>query len=405
MNETRLRSLLRETPVPLDEDAERRGLKVVSEAFAQRRRRHRNPLPRIAVAVAIATLLAALLLSPAGAAVRSWVSDAFKAGMPDAETGLTEIPGGGRLLVQGQVGPWVVQADGSRRLLGDYGEATWSPRGLFLAAAAGGTLSAVEPDGTPRWSLSSTSAVSDPRWSPSGFQVAYRSGSQLRVVAADGSDDGLLDPAISPVAPAWAPWGLGLIAYVDARARLRIVRTDSGDTAGSAPAMPGIANLEWAANGSTLLESSPRSLRLRELTVNKLATQLEIGAGREIALPAPASIRDTALSPNGDTVAVLLALHSAGPPSSLVLLVDTHGSAQSGLLSTPGRLSEIAWSPDGSRLLVAWPDADQWLFIPVEGQGRVRAIGKIASQFAPGDPAAAFPRIAGWCCPSGGRLP
>jgi dipeptidyl aminopeptidase/acylaminoacyl peptidase len=398
MNEAGLKSLLRETPVPLDEDAERRGLEVVGEAFAQRRRPHRNPLPRIAVAVAIATLLAALLLSPAGAAVRDWVGDVFTAGVPDAEIALTEIPGGGRLLVQTPAGPWVVQADGSRRLLGDYGEATWSPRGLFLAAAEGRTLSAVEPDGTPHWSLSSAAAVSDPRWSPSGFHVAYRSGSQLRVVGADGGDDSLLAPSVAPVAPAWAPGGAGLITYVDARARLRIARVDSGEGAGSAPAAPGIANLEWAGGGSTLLESSPRSLRVRKLTVNKLATALEIGAAREIALPSPASVRDAALSRGGDTVAVLLAPRSAGPPRSLVLLAGTRGSAPRRLLSTPGRLSEIAWSPDGSHLLVAWPDADQWLFIPAHGRGRVRAVGEIARQFAPGDRGAAFPRIEGWCC-------
>ena len=310
MNEARLKSLLRGTPVPLDEDAERRGLEVVGEAFAQRRRPHRNPLPRIAVAVAIATLLAALLLSPAGAEVRDWVGDVFTAGVPDAETGLTEIPGGGRLLVQTPAGPWVVQPDGSRRLLGDYDEATWSPRGLFLATATGRTLSAVEPDGTPHWSLSSAAAVSDPRWSPSGFQVAYRSGDQLRVVDADGSDDQLLDPGTAPVAPAWAPGGADLVAYVDARARLRIARVDDGEGVSSAPASPGVTGLERATGGSTLLESSPRALRSRKLTANKLATDLEIGTAREIVLPSPATVRDAALSPGGDSVAVLLASRS-----------------------------------------------------------------------------------------------
>jgi hypothetical protein len=401
MNKRRLRSLLRETPIPDAEAAERRGREVVGEAFAQRRRPERNPLPRLALALAIATLLAALLLSPAGAAVRDWVGDVFTAGAPNAEPGLTEIPGGGRLLVQTPAGPWVVQPDGSRRLLGDYGEATWSPRGLFVGAASGHTLSAVEPDGTPHWSLSAAGPVSDPRWSPSGFQVAYRSGGELRVVAADGSDDGLLDPSVDPVAPAWAPWGPGLIAYVDAGGRLRIARTESGENAGSAPALPGIANLEWAAGGSTLLESSPSSLRVRKLTVNKLATELEIGVAREIGLPASASVRDAALSPDGDTVAVLLAPHSAGQARSLVILTDIRGGPPRRLLSTPGRLAGLAWSPDASRLLISWPDADQWLFVPADGRGRVRAIGGISEQFAPGRRNSAFPHIEGWCCAPG----
>lgn len=168
MNEDRLRALLRETPVPIGEDAERRGLAVASEAFAQRRRQDRATLPRLALALAIATLLAALLLSPAGAAVRDWVDDALTAGAPNAEPGLTEIPGGGRLLVGTPAGPWVVQPDGSRRLLGEYREATWSPHGLFVGVASGHTLSAIEPDGAPRWSLSAAGTVSDPRWSPPG---------------------------------------------------------------------------------------------------------------------------------------------------------------------------------------------------------------------------------------------
>jgi dipeptidyl aminopeptidase/acylaminoacyl peptidase len=400
MNEGRLKLLLRETPIPGGEAAERRGLEVMEQAFEQRRRPQRNALPRLALALAIAALLAALLLSPAGASVRDWVGDVFTGGMPDAEPGLTEIPGGGRLLVQAPAGPWVVQPDGSRRLLGNYGEATWSPRGLFVAAAAGRTLSAVEPNGTPRWSLSSEAAVSDPRWSPSGFQVAYRSGDQLRIVAADGSDDRLLDPSVGPVAPAWAPWGPGLIAYVDAGGRLRIARTDSGEDAGSAPASPGIANLEWAAGGSTLLESSPSSLRVRKLTVNKLATELEIGMAREIGLPASVTIREAALSPGGDTVAALLAPRSTGPPRSLVVLIDIRGGSPRRLLSTPGRLAELAWSPDASRLLISWPDADQWLFVPTDGRGRVRAIGEISGQFTPGRRGSVLPRIEGWCCPT-----
>ncbi len=400
MNQAGLRSLLREVPIPSGETAERRGLELVSEAFAQRRPSRRNVLPRLAIAIAIATLIAALLLSPAGAAVRDWVGDAFTAGAPNPEPGLTEIPGGGRLLVQAPAGPWVVRADGSRRLLGDYGEATWSPRGLFVGAASGDVLSAIEPDGTPHWSLSAEGEVGDARWSPSGFQVAYRSGGELRVVAADGSDDRLLDPSVEPVPPAWSPLGTGLLAYVDANGRLRIARTDSGKSAGSAPASPGIANLEWGAGGSTLLESSPASLRVRELTVHKLASGLGIRPAREIGLPAAATVRDAALSPRGDTVAALLALDWAGPPRSLVVLIDTQGGPPRRLLSTPGRLAELAWSPDASRLLISWPDADQWLFVPSDGRGRVRAIGKISEQFAPGRRDSAFPRIEGWCCPA-----
>jgi hypothetical protein len=401
MNEAALKSLLRETPIPGDEAAERRGREVVGEAFAQRRRPRRNPLPRLALAMAIVALLAALLLTPAGAAVRDWVDDVFTAGVPNAEPGLTGIPGGGRLLVQTPAGPWVVQPDGSRRLLGDYGGATWSPRGLFVGAVGGRTLSAVEPDGTPHWSLSSAATVSDPRWSPSGFQVAYRSGAQLRVVGADGSDDRLLDPSVEPIAPAWGPSAPGLVAYIDADGSLRVAGIDSEGNASASAAAPGIVNLEWAGGSSTLLESSPGSLRVRSLTVDKLAARLDIGPPRELALPTGNGVRDAALSPGGDIVAALLTPHSSGLPRSLVVLFDLRSGESRRLLSTPGRLAQLAWSPDASRLLISWPDADQWLFVPTEGRARVRAVGQISEQFAPGRPDSAFPRIEGWCCPPG----
>ena len=75
MNETRLRTLLREAPAPDSEEAERRGLGMVETAFAERRRRAHSPLPRLALVLAVAALVGALLLSPAGASVRDWVGD------------------------------------------------------------------------------------------------------------------------------------------------------------------------------------------------------------------------------------------------------------------------------------------------------------------------------------------
>src|SRR6185437_7031143 len=113
-------------------------------------------------------------------------------GVERAEPALTRLPGGGDLLVQSPHGPWLVHADGSRRLLGDYDQATWSPRGLFVAAAGGRQLTAVEPHGDPHWSISSPARISSPRWAPSGYRVAYLSGRSLRVVAGDGTGDRLL---------------------------------------------------------------------------------------------------------------------------------------------------------------------------------------------------------------------
>ena len=270
MNEDRLRTLLREEAVPGAAEAERRGLALVETAYAERRPADRPVLPRLAVALAAAALLAALLLSPAGAAVRNWIGDVFTAGVRNAQPALTEVPGGSRLLVQSSRGPWVVQPDGSRRLLGRYDEASWSPHGLFVAAAAGRTLSAIEPGGTPHWSVSAAGRVMDPRWSPSGFRIAYRAGHALWVIRADGTEDRRLGPA-APVAPTWFPLGTHLLAYVDAARQLRIVETDTSRTLASTSASAGVTTLGWSADGRALLELSSRGLWLRHLHLDKLA--------------------------------------------------------------------------------------------------------------------------------------
>jgi hypothetical protein len=407
MNETRLRALLRETPVPAEEAAAQRGLQIVSEAFAERTPPRRQVMPRLALAFAIATLLTALLLSPAGAQVKAWIDDVFTAGVPNAEPALTDVPGGGQLLVQSPDGAWVVQSDGSRRLLGHFKAATWSPHGLFVAAASGQTLTAIEPGGDPHWSISAGGKVSDPRWSPSGFRIAYRAGRSLRVATADGTGDALLEPTVATVPPAWFPLGPHVLAYVDANGHLRLVNADTKDAMGSAIASAGIAGLSWAADGSALLEVAPRTLSLLHVGVAKLANGLLLGPAIRLPLPHGAKVRSAAFSPRGHTIAALLRLpRKADSQRSEVVLIDPRSGSLRRLFGVSGRLSDLAWSPDGQRLLLAWPDADQWLFVPLRRGGRIKAVGGISTAFSPGKPVPArFPRIDGWCCaasPTGG---
>jgi hypothetical protein len=406
--EERLPRLLREAHVPDAEAAEARGLRLAAAAFAERAEsakpddaRPRASLPRLALALAIAALLAALLLTPAGASVRHWVGDVFSADVPRAQPGLGRTPGGGRLLVVSKAGPWVLHRDGSRRLLGDYDEAAWSPHGLFVAAAEGRTLSAVEPDGTPHWSLTAAGRVSDVSWSPSGYRIAYRSGRQLRVAYADDSKDFEVAAASAPVAPVWMPLGLYDVAYVDGSGRVRIAEAEGGRQIAAAPALPGVRSLEWGGRGRFLLEASASAVRLRPLRIEKLALGMEIEPGHRLPLPARAVVRDAALAPGGGTVAVLLstplAAASGGQGTrSTVLLFGPTGPPRR-LLTVPGRLAQIAFSPNGKRLLVTWPEADEWLYLPL-GHGRPSAVGDVSAAFAPGERAAPFPRIAGWCC-------
>jgi hypothetical protein len=394
---------LREAPVPVDPEAEERGLEVVLAAYAERApRRPTTSFPRLAIAFAVAALLAALLLSPAGASVRGWVGDVFSEAPAPSHIGLTAIPSGGRLLVQGAAGPWVVEADGSRHRLGDYDEASWSPRGLYVATASGRHLAAVAPDGTVQWSLTAPATVRDPRWSPpspAGVFVAYRAGAGLRIVAGDGSEERPLDESVAPLAPTWSPIARPAdLAYVDARGALRVIDVESGREAARGKALPGIAWLEWGGfHAGAMLEASPQRMRIRAVGV-ETSDIVGLGEPRSFHLPAGETVEDAALSPNGRKVAALLAGRFGGVRRTDVMLFDVRHRRSVRLLSVPGRLTELAWAPDGSRLLIGWPRFDEWLFLPTHfatGQ----AVTGISQAFAPsGDAAAPFPRVEGWCC-------
>lgn len=430
MNGDRIGRALRDAAIPEPPDAEERGRRIVAAAFAERKSgdseirgamtptvskgRRGRPIARLALALSLATLIAALLLSPAGASVRDWVGDVFT-DSPRPQPTLAEIPGGGRLLVQSAEGPWVVRPDGSRRLLGDYESASWSPHGLFVVAAKGRTLTALEPDGTPRWSVSAAKRVAfpgrmvaAPTWSPSGEQIAYRSGFDLRVIAGDGTEDRLLaasidagtspDARISPayVPSAWSPTGENALAYVTGTARLRIVDSETGATLAAAAALPRISWMEWGAGGGKILEASRGTVRLRPVWRAGHPSRPALGKPRRLPLPPGAVVNDVALAPQRSLVAVSVTYWRQHGTSSAVI-VYRPGQGPRTLLSVPGSLWQVEWSPDGERLLVSWPGANQWLFLPL-GRGRGRAIANISRAFSPGGNLGSTPMIEGWCC-------
>ena len=419
---------MREAPIPIPPDAEERGRRIVAAAFAAREsgnrgaksdlggamtpqtseRRRRRPIPRLALGLSLATLLAALLLSPAGASVRNWVGDAFTSSPPRPEPTLARIPGGGRLLVQTGEGPVVVEPDGSRRLLGDYEGATWSPHGLFVAAVKKRTLSALEPDGTPRWSITAAQRVAVPRWSPSGERIAYRSGFDLRVIAGDGTEDRLLagsiaagtppNARISPayVPPAWSPTGEDALAYVTGAGRLRILDSETGAVLAGAPALGRIVWMDWADGGRKILEAAPGTIRLRPVLPAGHPSRPALGKARRLQLPPRATVNDAALAPQTPLVAASIT-HWRKHGTYSEVLVFRPGKGPQTLLSVPGSLWQVEWSPDGKRLLVAWPGADQWLFLPL-GRGKGNAIAHISRSIAPSGRPTSFPQLEGWCC-------
>jgi hypothetical protein len=55
-------------------------------------------------------------------------------------------------------------------------------------------------------------------------------------------------------------------------------------------------------------------------------------------------------------------------------------------------LRQILSSPDGHRLLLTWPAADQWVFVRVAAPHTLSAVSGITRQFGGGD----FPNVSGW---------
>ncbi len=99
-------------------------------------------------------------------------------------------------------------------------------------------------------------------------------------------------------------------------------------------------------------------------------------------------------SPDGRTIAFM----SERDGNAEIYRMQADGTRQTRLTDHPAVDIRPAWSPDGRRLLVPWPDADQWLFLRPRGRGRLTAVANIAGQFMPGTTSPVFPRSVKWCC-------
>ena len=401
MSEQRLREELRDASVPGASEAEERAWLIVADAWAER-----APTPGVrpwlrrrlaaAGAVAVAALVAAgLVLTPAGAAVREWIGDAIDPGRNDAKPALTRLPADGDLLVSSAAGSWIVHPDGSKRLLGEYSQASWSPHGLYVAVASGRELAAVDPKGELRWSIE-RHRISDPRWSPNeGYRIAYRSGGELRVIWGDGANDEALARS-APVAPAWQPrtGRRNVLAYATPGGEVRIVDTDTHRRLESGPDLGRPLELEWSTDGSRLLVLTAEGLTLLDPAGDVVARD-RFGRGT--------SGVDAEFVPGSTTVATIRRSGSSQIRSEVFLTRFGDRVGERRIFAGSGLFEGLAYSPAGDRLLVGWRDADQWLFLPADGSGRTETVGAITGKFATGESAsqAAFPRVEGWCCRGG----
>ena len=389
MNDRDARARLLAAPVPDEFDAQRRAWRVVQGAYAER-----EPVPwlernaRLVLTLAALVALLTAAVTPPGRALAGWIREAV-ASEPTGPA-LASLPAPGRMLVVSSQGAWVVHPDGTKRRLGTYEDASWSPRGLFVVVTRDRTLTAVEPTkGEVRWALSSSTRVADPRWAPSGFRIAYRAGTTLRVIAGDGTGDRLVARGVGAVAPAWRPGPQHVLAFVDRAGGLSIVNTDTGAGSLRTHTAAGARQLLWSPDGSRLAIVSGQS-----------RIQLYTSAGRllrTIQRPRGSSVVQAAFAPRGRRLALTETEALTG--RGRVVLADIARGSPRTLTSLEGRLDDIAWAPNGRWLLVGWPTADQWLFLQVPGVRRIETVSGIAQEFDPGSRGArTFPRIVGWCC-------
>ena len=357
-------------PVPDEAGARDRAWRIAQAAYAEREpqpRRRRRAWP-LALAAAGAAVVAAAFTSP-GMAVLDSIRRAV--GVEHAQPALFSLPTTGRLLVieQRTGGVWVVQPDGSKRRLGEYREAAWSPFGRFIVATTENELRTVEPNGNVHWTLARP-FVHSARWggSRADTRIAYVSKDDLRVVAGDGTGDRLLAKPVHG-ALAWRPGAGHQLAYGSA-GWLYLRDADSGRFIWKRR-IRGLAadELEWSADGKQLL-----------LVSSDLV--LFDARGRELRRIHSGFV-SAALSPQGR----LAYVRRTGSASQVVL-----GSGKRVFTGT-GDFTDLTWSPDGHTLLISWPAANQWVFVRVDPPRKIVADAQIARQFG-----GEFPRVSGWCC-------
>jgi len=333
------------------------------------------------------------LLSPPGRAVLGEVRDAVGI----ESTPPLALPADGKLLVVSaeRGGVWIVRRDGSRRTLGAYEDASWSPFGRYVVATTRSRLVALDNDGRERWSLAAL-RPSWPRWggSRTDTRIAYVAGSTLRVVAGNGSGDRPLAQRVN-TPPAWRPGEGHVLAYAQPGA-LRVVNVETGRELWGRSRVENAFALLWSDDGKRLAVLSQVAVTIYDREGGLVRRVPFAGPSHSGPARLPVS---ASFAPRGHALAVVVRREAPTRRSQIVLLPAERAGATRELFAGAGVIADVAWSPSGRWLLADWRSADQWLFLRMPEVGRIVAASGIGSQFPRADGKPPLLLVQGrWCC-------
>jgi hypothetical protein len=141
----------------------------------------------------------------------------------------------------------------------------------------------------------------------------------------------------------------------------------------------------WSADGQRLYVNLHRSIAIYDAGGRRTG-RIWMPGRQEVSTFVPAR--------RGPLVAV--ARRAAGSRSSQVALMAP-GARERVLFAADGPFTRLRFSPSGRWLLVAWPVADQWVFLRPGATGARRVLAAAGVTRRIGSPG--FPQLSGWCCP------
>ncbi|HUD70518.1 MAG TPA: S9 family peptidase [Dongiaceae bacterium] len=180
-----------------------------------------------------------------------------------------------------------------------------------------------------------------------------------RLTSADGVDD----------LPAWSPDG-GAVAFLserggaDAKTRLYVIPVDGGEVVALSPDDRDVSLFAWSRDGARLayVARDPKDPKQDAVVVGRDDRPRRLyvvdrlgGAPRKVTALGDRSAWQIAWSPDGRSIAVAVSLGAMTDESYLekriVILPVAGGVAEHEVAPKVGKIHEIAWTPDGTRLV------------------------------------------------------